>query len=825
MTDCMKPVVEIAGGNVASPTEWRKWGDAISYHLTKEITVLPVASLTIDPGTVVKLGDVRLVVSGLLNAEGMVDDPIFFTSQFDDSVGGDSTGDGDATRPNPGDWRGIYLGPQATESRVRYCRFQYAGGESVGNLNGSLRRAVMYVDKSAPLIQSNAFLSSAGNGLDLFGSGATVADNSFTDMAEDRFPIAFHGLNSFPTFSNNQVQGTGQKGIEVPAGKLAVSGTWESAGLNLPYLPQGELWIPVGQSLTLGPGVRMEIAGHRIVVEGLFNVNGTGTERVIIGGRTTPEGIQPWNGIYFAPAATGSKLRYAFLRDAGGADLGVFAGDWRRTAVYVNRANIELSELIILGSGGSGVEFESSEATIRNSVISNSTGPGVVARGQGGNPGILYSTIVENGGAGAVVENSMATLNSNVLAFNGDTGVTGTFFPAESSEAVQNNLFFMNGETNVPDWLETESGLRGDNLAGDPLFVSADSFNYRLLAGSSAIDAGGSDFAEPYQTDLEGRVRLHGDRVDIGAIEFGGEERRYTVDLSARRPDQVDWTGEGILSPAKQSFVSFLPGGMETEFILKVRNAGNQPEDYTLLGGTVAESWSVRALLESDEDITASLFSTEGFNSGGSLPGDELLVRVLVTPPAGAGSGVLWATRVVVNGSQGGTDLLDWSVAVVPLPSIAEQPQSATVEEGESLSLSAGASGTGGVSYQWRFNGEIIPGATSAEFRIEAALPSNAGEYSVDVMGRSGVVSSEIATVVVNPAPIPPVEPDPITVSIATSPEGLQLNWVGGMAPFQVWGKVNVTDEAWEVVAEGLTESQFLIDDEGDVRFFRVVSN
>ena len=45
------------------------------------------------------------------------------------------------------------------------------------------------------------------------------------------------------------------------------------------------------------------------------------------------------------------------------------------------------------------------------------------------------------------------------------------------------------------------------------------------------------------------------------------------------------------------------------------------------------------------------------------------------------------------------------------------------------------------------------------------------------------------------------------------------------MAPFQVWGKVNVTDEAWEVVAEGLMESQYLVDVEGDVRFFQVVSN
>ncbi len=57
------------------------------------------------------------------------------------------------------------------------------------------------------------------------------------------------------------------------------------------------------------------------------------------------------------------------------------------------------------------------------------------------------------------------------------------------------------------------------NLSVDPLFVDPDNGDFRLQAGSPAIDAGTSEQAP--DDDLDGRARPCGDAVDIGPYESG----------------------------------------------------------------------------------------------------------------------------------------------------------------------------------------------------------------------------------------------------------------------------------------------------------------
>lgn len=78
-------------------------------------------------------------------------------------------------------------------------------------------------------------------------------------------------------------------------------------------------------------------------------------------------------------------------------------------------------------------------------------------------------------------------------------------------------------------------------------------------------------------------------------------------------------------------------------------------------------------------------------------------------------------------------------------PVMIEQPQSQVVAEGDPVTFSALSHGRE-LHYQWRFNGDPIPGATGETFTIEHAVASDAGSYSVWVDNINGVGVSQAAT-------------------------------------------------------------------------------
>ncbi|MEK7676290.1 MAG: immunoglobulin domain-containing protein [Verrucomicrobiota bacterium] len=75
-------------------------------------------------------------------------------------------------------------------------------------------------------------------------------------------------------------------------------------------------------------------------------------------------------------------------------------------------------------------------------------------------------------------------------------------------------------------------------------------------------------------------------------------------------------------------------------------------------------------------------------------------------------------------------------------PSITTQPQSQTVAIGSGGILNVVASGTGPLRYQWRKEGEAIPGATNASYTLASAALLDAGTFSVIVSNAAGSVTS-----------------------------------------------------------------------------------
>ncbi len=112
------------------------------------------------------------------------------------------------------------------------------------------------------------------------------------------------------------------------------------------------------------------------------------------------------------------------------------------------------------------------------------------------------------------VENCV--VQNNIFYRNG--GVNGVLFYTQQDRRhlVRNNIFYPLGENLVSS--EENAYQAINNQQVDPGFADPEAFDFRLLPGSPAIDAGITDRAP--EADFEGKSRPRGGSVDIGAYEY-----------------------------------------------------------------------------------------------------------------------------------------------------------------------------------------------------------------------------------------------------------------------------------------------------------------
>jgi len=85
----------------------------------------------------------------------------------------------------------------------------------------------------------------------------------------------------------------------------------------------------------------------------------------------------------------------------------------------------------------------------------------------------------------------------------------------------------------------------------------------------------------------------------------------------------------------------------------------------------------------------------------------------------------------------------------VTIPTITKQPVSVTVNEGQSATFSVTATG-GSLSYQWKKDGQAIPGANAASYSFTANRSDNGAAFTVIVQNTKGSKTSAAASLKVN---------------------------------------------------------------------------
>lgn len=121
------------------------------------------------------------------------------------------------------------------------------------------------------------------------------------------------------------------------------------------------------------------------------------------------------------------------------------------------------------------------------------------------------------------------------------------------------------------------------------------------------------------------------------------------------------------------------------------------------------------------------------------------------------------------------------------LPTVATQPQNQTACVGAPVSFSAAITGAG-LSYQWRKDGAPIAGANAHTLSIPSATAADVGSYDLVATNACGTVTTNAATLTINPATAITTQPTTqtacvgaaVTFNVAATGAGLSYQWRKG---------------------------------------------
>lgn len=458
----------------------------VTYVLLGALTINAGASLTINPGVVVKptLG-AYFNVNGNLTANGTaaVGDTITITSINDDNFGvpNDTNNNGSITAPNRGDWSGIIYNAGATGS-VSYARLRF-GNNSVS------QGVVMMTNLSIPV--TNSLITDGAHGLALFGvSNPVVTNVQINNMSST--PILM-SVSANPTFTNIGLLANAVTALGIQGEAVGVDGHLSPRNIggftNITYyLQNGALHMLNGATLTIDPGIviKNQISSGGIQVDGALVANGTVGSPIIFtslyddlygnpadtngDGSTTTPAQGNWSYLWFTDTSNDATSKLNFCRVAYGS-YGPFDG-WP-CGIRTTNASPTITNTFIFKCYY-GIRVEGNSAPVISNDTFDNLGAAPIVMSVQSDPQIatnnLYSTNVYN--AIALLSETMS--QSSRLKYRPNVG----------NPASPTFCYMPTGQITIP---------AGVNLAVDPQVILKPVSSFTVFDVSGALNLVGSN--------------------------------------------------------------------------------------------------------------------------------------------------------------------------------------------------------------------------------------------------------------------------------------------------------------------------------------------
>lgn len=341
--------------NISSDIVWSK--EAGPYVVMSTIAVTQGATLTVEPGTIIKFNETRkLNVEGALYINGTEAEPVSITSIHDDSVGGDSNQNGTSTSVDRYAHRfGGITFASGSNGEMKYLNIRFAGYATPASPIG----AAIY-NQGATIAIQNTVIEDCGS----FGIGQISGTLGVTNSQFKANQIGIAIKNGDISIENTLIKNSSNFGLVVGGqGSLVLRDTIFENN----YIAAG-MWLDGGRQFTL---TNNSASGNEF--------NGFLLRGPVVGNVTLPksDGISYYvSGIGGSPDGTGalSFSNSSQLEVLTGATLALEAG-----AVIKSEKEVGIEvrgQLTAAGTGGEPVVFTAYTDSIEGSIRSGTPSVG-----------------------------------------------------------------------------------------------------------------------------------------------------------------------------------------------------------------------------------------------------------------------------------------------------------------------------------------------------------------------------------------------------------------------------------------------------------------